>query len=81
MKSQVTGKDKHLYPLFKKVESAWEDHKQNIPETLLRHTEDKAIPDSQYSFTEGKTCLTNLVDFYNRVTLSVHKEGLQMSFI
>ncbi|RMC18159.1 hypothetical protein DUI87_05040 [Hirundo rustica rustica] len=31
------------------------------------------IPDSQYGFTESKSCLTNLVESYSRVTPSVDK--------
>lgn len=35
---------------------------EHIPmEAILRHTQDKTIQDSQYGFTKGRLCLTNLV--------------------
>jgi len=42
--------------------------KQLIVETISRHTDKKIIRSIQYGFTKGRSCLTNLINFYDEMT-------------
>ncbi|GAB0179916.1 mitochondrial enolase superfamily member 1 [Grus japonensis] len=42
---------------------------QTILSAIIRHVQDnQAIRPSQHGFTKGRSCLTNLISFYNKVT-------------
>ncbi|CAM5171140.1 unnamed protein product [Natator depressus] len=48
---------------------------QVLKESILKHLEErKSIRNSQHGFTKDKSCLTNLVAFYDKITGSVDEE-------
>jgi len=53
--------------------------KDNINAHLSKYS---LISDSQHGFTTGKSCLTNLLDFYNFVTSELdQKNGVDIIFL
>ncbi|CAM4644984.1 unnamed protein product [Caretta caretta] len=54
---------------------------QVLKESILKHLEErKVIRNSQHGFTKGKLCLTNLIGFYEEITVSVD-EGKLMDLL
>ncbi|CAM5075120.1 unnamed protein product [Natator depressus] len=48
---------------------------QVLKESILKHLEErKVIRNSQHGFTKGKSCLTNLIAFYDAITGSMDEE-------
>ncbi|PKU48227.1 rna-directed dna polymerase from mobile element jockey-like [Limosa lapponica baueri] len=70
--AEVKGRDRRNEKLSTVGEGQVRDHLRNPK--LHRHMGNKeVIGDSQHSFTKGKSCLTNLVIFYDGVTILVDK--------
>jgi len=46
---------------------------QLILEVIIKHVKEKIIRSSQHGFTKGKSCLTNLIAFYDDMTGSVEE--------
>ncbi|CAM4466408.1 unnamed protein product, partial [Lepidochelys kempii] len=57
--------------------------KQVLKESILKHLEErKVIRNSLHGFTKGKSCLTNLIAFYNEITGSVDEgEAVNVLFL
>ncbi|CAM4548126.1 unnamed protein product [Lepidochelys olivacea] len=54
---------------------------QVLKESILKHLEErKVIRNNQHGFTKSKSCLTNLIAFYNEITGSVD-EGKAMDML
>ncbi|CAM5074168.1 unnamed protein product [Eretmochelys imbricata] len=56
---------------------------QVLKESIRKHLEErKVIRNSQHGFTKGKSCLTNLIDFYDEITCSVDEgEAVDVLFL
>jgi len=76
--SRVPGdwKKGNIAPIFKKSRKEEPGNYQPISLTSMpgKSMKDReVIQDRQRGFTKGKSCLTNLVAFYDGVTTSVHR--------
>ncbi|CAM5090233.1 unnamed protein product [Natator depressus] len=56
---------------------------QVLKQSILKHIEDrKVIRNNQHGFTKGKSCLTNLIAFYDKITGSVDEgKAVDMLFL
>ncbi|CAM4679320.1 unnamed protein product [Lepidochelys kempii] len=56
---------------------------QVLKESILKHLEErKVIRNSQHGFTKGKSCMTNLIAFYDEITGSVDEgKAVDMLFL
>lgn len=82
----MTGKKSNIAPIFQKgrkddhgnywpfifIAVLGKMTEQILLEAMVSHMDEKeVIWENQYSFTKGRSCLTNLVTFYDGATVSV----------
>ncbi|CAM4637477.1 unnamed protein product [Lepidochelys kempii] len=82
----MTGKKANVVPIFKKGKKEDPGNhrpvsltsvpgkimEEVLKESILKHLEEtKVIRNSKHGFTKGKSCLTNLIAFYDEITGSV----------
>ncbi|CAM5141912.1 unnamed protein product [Natator depressus] len=93
----MTGKKANVVPIFKKGKKEDPGNyrpvsltsvpgkimEQVLKESILKHLEErKVIRNSQHGFTKGKSCLTNLIAFYDEITGSVDEgKAVDMLFL